>query len=129
MKIGFTGTQRGMTEGQKGQVHELLNLASVHEFHHGDCIGADEEAHRIAKDLGIWTVAHPPADPKKRAYTDADEIRESKPYLKRNRDIVDETERLMATPRTRVEQRRSSGTWATVRYARKQEKIGWIIYP
>ncbi len=46
-------------------------------------------------------------------------VLESKPYLERNRDIVDASEVLIACPSTREEVMRS-GTWATVRYARKK---------
>ena len=40
-----------------------------------------------------------------------------KPYLDRNRDIVDACEVLLATPDG--PERLRSGTWSTVRYARK----------
>ena len=44
MIVGFTGTQRGMTETQRSVVHALLACLPVVTFHHGDCIGADAEA-------------------------------------------------------------------------------------
>jgi hypothetical protein len=48
-----------------------------------------------------------------------DEVREAKPFIKRDHDIVDETEVMLATPVSREEHMRS-GTWTTVRYAKKQ---------
>lgn len=49
-----------------------------------------------------------------------------KPYLERNQDIVRSTELLLATPENNVEQQRS-GTWATIRFARKMNKSIIII--
>jgi predicted Rossmann fold nucleotide-binding protein DprA/Smf involved in DNA uptake len=54
--------------------------------------------------------------------------REAKPYLKRNKDIVRGTELLLATLAEASEQHRS-GTWSTVRFARKQGRAIWLIQP
>lgn len=135
MKIGFTGTQKGLTPNQKTkivnsliEITKDLPLNERMDFHHGDCIGADEEAFDLALELGFYIIQHPPINKYKRAFTDADEIREPKPYLERNHAIVDETDILIACPGETTEQLRS-GTWATVRYARKQNKKIVIIYP
>lgn len=130
MKIGFTGTQRGMTIAQIQSFEAGLRLVFEPgaEFHHGDCIGADAEAYTIAVGLGFKIVIHPPIDPKKRAWCRADDIRQPKPYLDRNHDIVDATDFLIATPGEEAEQLRS-GTWATVRYARKIGRKVLIIKP
>lgn len=45
-----------------------------------------------------------------------------------NRDIVAETDELIATPKGFQEERRS-GTWATVRYALKARKPVTVIWP
>ena len=38
MKVGFTGTQDGMTDEQARAFHRVLRVyAGV--FHHGDCVG------------------------------------------------------------------------------------------
>ena len=44
MKIGFTGTQKGMTTAQAYSFIELISGMEIDEFHHGDCIGADYNA-------------------------------------------------------------------------------------
>lgn len=125
MKIGFTGSREGISERQAQQLEVLLIDLQATEFHHGDCIGADAEAHAIAKRLGIHTTAHPGNAPSMRAFCDADEVRPAKAMLPRNWDIVSETELLIAAPAREEEMR--SGTWATVRYARKQKKRRYIL--
>lgn len=89
---GFSGTQNGMTFPQKRTLALIFTELEITELHHGDCIGADEEAHEIALSMGIRIVIHPPTDPKKRAFCRAHEMREPKPYLDRNHDIVDESQ-------------------------------------
>lgn len=127
-KIGFTGTQDGMTPKQTIALWQQLSLISHLEFHHGDCIGADEEAHDIARLVGAKIVGHPPTNEVKRAFCYFDEEREPKEYIARNHDIVDETQLLIATPKSTVEEVRS-GTWATVRYARKIGREVVILDP
>jgi hypothetical protein len=128
-KIGFTGTQFGMTNRQKKSFIRLLLSQKIipTEFHHGDCIGADEQANKI---VGIIPkiVIHPPSFDAKRAFCFSRDVRSPKPYIERNHDIVDETDVLIACPRTKEEELRS-GTWATIRYARKTGKPIWYIWP
>jgi hypothetical protein len=130
MKVGFTGTQQGMTWKQKDQFFHWLWDNLIDEFHHGDCIGADSEAHEIVYyQYGVPIIIHPPLNPDKRMYNgNAKEIRPQKEYFARNRDIVDETDILIAAPKTLEEELRS-GTWATIRYARKMGKQVIILEP
>ena len=139
MHVGFTGTQRGMSVNQLRAVKAILAVISLvddHDqqylrFHHGDCIGADAQAHDIAVAEGYIPIIHPPIDDKKRAFCEAlrpQNIRNPKPYLERNHDIVDDCSLLIATPGEVTEQLRS-GTWATIRYARKIGRALAIIYP
>ena len=85
----------------------------------------------------VTIIAHPgyivgkPDDTRYRAFSDTNIftiVREPKPFIARDRDIVDETDELVATPLTREEQVQS-GTWTTVRYARKKKKPVTIINP
>jgi hypothetical protein len=115
MRVGFTGTRVGMTDNQKKQLTGLLQ--GVTEFHHGDCVGADAQAHDIARNLGCSVVIHPPVLRTYRAFKQSDRTRVPKSYVERNHDIVDEVELLIAAPSGPEAVR--SGTWSTVRYARK----------
>lgn len=128
VKIGFTGTQAGMSPKQKSRLRYLLTLLRATEFHHGDCVGADAEAHIIAMELDLKIVVHPPESDAKRAFCEGyDEIRPPDPYLVRNEDIVRETECLIAAPLENSEHSRS-GSWATVRSARKLHRPRYIIF-
>lgn len=120
MKIGFTGTSKGMSPNQKLMLAGMILPGD--EFHHGDCVGADAEADEIARMNGAKVVIHPPEDDKARAFCfgPEDDVRQPKPYLVRNRDIVDETELLIAAPLGPEALR--SGTWSTVRYALKRSR-------
>ncbi len=127
MRAGFTGTRNGMTWKQKAAFATYIHdHPEITEFHHGDCAGSDEDAHNRLH-YGIYTITHPPENPARRAFTDADETRPPKPYLERDRDIVDETDILIATPAGPETLR--SGTWATIRHARKTGKPVLIINP
>jgi len=134
LHIGFTGTREGMTTLQHMRVYESLkrkvqqNPTTTLVFHHGDCIGADEEAHEIATGLGYLTVAHPPLNPYLRAFCAADTILEPKEYLVRNRDIVNDSHLVIGTPST-MEYVARSGTWSTIAYARNNDKLWKIIKP
>jgi hypothetical protein len=131
LSIGFTGTQEGMTSEQKQAVIKMLTQLKeeISEVHHGDCLGADADFHRIAIGLNLPVILHPPIKPDKRAYcSDWVEARPKKDYLVRNKDIVDDSDVLIATPRHPKEELRS-GTWATVRYAKRIKKRVVIILP
>ena len=131
MNIGFTGTRQGLTEPQKERLWSTLQSLQKDGavfFCHGDCIGADSAAHLMASILGLRIILHPPDRDALRAFCEADEVRKPLPYLQRNHAIVDETDVLLACPGGRREELRS-GTWATVRFARKQGKRVILIYP
>ena len=129
MIVGFTGTRSGMTASQAEHLRHLLILLDPVEFHHGDCVGADRQAHDIAQSLHIPTVIHPATSPNQRAHCrGACRILEPKPPLDRNQDIVVACSKLLATPSTTAEHLRS-GTWATIRYARSQKKPVYILRP
>jgi hypothetical protein len=127
MIIGFTGTRHGMTSNQKRIVAHLLRKLQPFEVHHGDCIGADAEFHDLAKSVGL-IIVHPPNFATNRAFCKAALISKPKHYLVRNRDIVDSSDCIIATPASSVEEVRG-GTWYTIRYARKMKKSVLIVFP
>jgi hypothetical protein len=128
MIIGFTGTQRGMTEKQWSTLFHLLRARAPGEFHEGDCIGADSQAAWLARYCGFRVIGHPPTIDAKRAFFPADEWRPAAPYLVRNNKIVQASQEMIATPGEFTEQLRS-GTWATIRYARRVGRPLHVIYP
>lgn len=126
MKAGLTGTRAGCSKEQiKGLAEVMKDLT---ELHHGDCLGVDQQAHHLAKQFDVLTVIHPPSNDKLRAFCEGDFILPPKPYLDRNHDIVEAGEFLIAVPGERQEKVRS-GTWATIRHARKLGKMIMIIFP
>lgn len=129
--LGFTGTRDGMTQAQMQVVHSILLTGMVEELHHGDCVGADAEAHALAQSESVPLVLHPPEDDEYQAYCSGPGIRSKahpKPYLVRNRQIVYCTKELIATPAQDHEIKRS-GTWATVRVARNLDRKIYIVPP
>lgn len=126
--IGFTGTQRGMTANQLSVVRFHLDRLDGQWAHHGDCIGADAEFHALARRKFYLVHRHPPDNLSKRAFCDFDKDAKEKPYLKRNHDIVDASGILIAAP-GEFEEYLRSGTWATIRYARKTNTPVIIAYP
>lgn len=138
MKIGFTGSSTKVTVTQEISLKELLLKWKLQsqappgfklKAHHGDCIEGDARFHEICLQLSIPVIGHPPLNDKKRAYCEGfTELWEPKEYLERNKDIVNQTNVLIALPDSYEEVLRS-GTWSTVRYARKLCRDIFIIYP
>jgi hypothetical protein len=129
--IGFTGSSTSVTHAQARSLTTILRLCSflgVRYLHHGDCIKADAIAHMIALDLGLKCWLHPPSNQIKRAYC-KDSYFEEQPhsYLERNKQIVEDSEALIAVPDAPEHAR--SGTWSTIRYARKKFRPIIIIWP
>lgn len=134
MILGFTGTSRGMSDRQKLTVRALFQ-EHLTELHHGWCIGADAEAHALAKEVCANIVGHPPSDTTRMAdlpVRDFARIYPSYRYLTRNRHIVrDGIDGLIATPKTFIQPASliGEGTWTTIGYARQARRDIWIVYP
>lgn len=131
--IGFTGSRDGLSARQYNRLRvafkRLLPEAPGY-FHHGDCQGADEDMHKLVREMFPWCVIviHPPDNPARRAFCQGDVVLEPKPYLQRDWEIVNTADILFAAPKSMTEERRS-GTWATIRYSRTRGVPIKIFYP
>jgi hypothetical protein len=130
VNLGFTGTQKGMTDRQKKWVAAAVAKFAPATAHHGDCIGSDAEFHDIVATSGlpITIIIHPPTDDSKRAWCGGALVRAPKPYMERNFAIVEDCNILIAAPKGMSEERRS-GTWATVRMALRANKHVIVVKP
>lgn len=139
MNIGFTGTRRGMTEHQMAAFSQLMSeVFQLSSFHHGDCVGADDEAANIMSEIRSYSdmdtrnwkiVCHPPVDESHRAFnTHHDEAMGPRTHFARNREIVDACDMLVVVPMDTERQDRG-GTWYTHDYAVKKNKKVVIIWP
>jgi hypothetical protein len=96
-----------MSNSQHLELYQVLSQGvRPGRFHHGAARGADTEAAYVADKLGYEIIAYPAV----RGHE-----------LERNRMIVAACDLLIAAPLQDTEILRS-GTWATVRYARKAGK-------
>jgi hypothetical protein len=128
VKVGFTGSRLGLASAQAVALRDLMRRLRPSELHHGDCVGADDRMVTIARDLGVGHVeSHPPTDDRMRAFAPSDHIGQPLPYLKRNEAIVIASDVLIAAPDS--PERKRSGTWATVRFARKLKRTIYIVMP
>lgn len=138
MNIGFTGTRRGMTTHQKEGFVSVLNSLlgkdnSQPIFHHGGCVGADEDATRLVREnfSGVRIIGYPcniRGMQSGYAIETCDELKPERPPLDRNEDIVVASRVMLACPKEMTEQRRG-GTWHTIRLARRYGRLLHIIYP
>ncbi len=128
MDVCFTGTRKGMTGYQMQQAAELLQQAEPNRVCHGCAIGADRQFHHLAP-VGIRDLF--PCNAEQLAWarqnvTSGDVIHPVEAPLDRNRRMVDRSVLIIAAPQTLVEEQRS-GTWSTVRYARRALRERWHI--
>lgn len=131
MKIGFTGTRFDVTPLQREKLTEVLQeLKKTHkEFHHGGCYGADVTARDIAISLKIPTICHPGSAWQYQNSKGIDSVTLGiLPYIERDIIIVEATDILVAVSRLMKEEKRS-GTWTTVREAKKRDRPVIICWP
>ena len=128
-RLGFTGSQTGMSRPQHLFIQSYIQQTqpSICSTHHGDCVGADAEFNDICIDANVSVTLHPPTNDEKRAFCSADQVRTPLPFLERNKKIVDACSLLIACPNGPEKPR--SGTWATIRHARRQKRRLIIVMP
>jgi hypothetical protein len=116
MRVGFTGTREGMTDLQRDALSAwLTRQGRVCEFHHGAAL----------------IHAHPADVPQQgsaAAFILSHKRHKVRKPLSRNADILDACDVLIAAPKGKREELRS-GTWATIRGARKLGRRLVIIWP
>ncbi len=132
MKLGFTGTQLGMSPLQFERVEQEVFGFMPDEADHGMCVGSDTQFHGIVRSLfsprECKIVGHPPTKQGNAVMDlDCDELMPVGDYIVRDKAIVNRTERMIATPYCPEIIR--SGTWTTVRYARKLGRPVTIVWP
>jgi hypothetical protein len=143
INIGFTGTRNGFTDMQTKAFRLLfadLLRNEVDTFHHGDCIGADQQAHVIVCEFmrkranPKKIIIHPPTETKYQAHcwqavrmsgVWVDQL-EPQPYLIRNEEIVRRTDLLIAIidPASPTH-----GTRNTVAHAVLKRKYIYMVWP
>jgi hypothetical protein len=134
-----------MTQGQKDSLFGILDYfgcfkGTITEIHHGDCVGADEEFDNTVvttlKQDTVIRVIHPPVDTEHQANMAAKNngfyketiISVPQTHLKRNRNVVEATDILIATPEQESDPG-WGGTWYTYNHARKHDKPTYLIQP
>lgn len=130
----FTGSRQGPTEPQRRAFTAWLATAQPGRMLNGLAIGCDEWALLAAKDHG-WELEGYPCNIGSQVSTVAvhmvvshGKYHQSMPPLDRNRLMVGMADRLLAMPAGMEEELRS-GTWATIRYARKGQKPITVFWP
>jgi hypothetical protein len=118
-KVGFTGSRHGCdVQALEATLIKLSSAANITEFHHGDCVGADADAHKVVQKVLPKTkiVIHPPLVDVLRAFCEGGTVLDRKSYLERNRDIVDAVDFIIAAPK-----KDSKGTLYTMNYAKRKK--------
>ena len=136
--IGVTGTREQLSAAAIRRLwrtvqtfgFQLDALEITGELHHGDCSGADNVANVMATILQWRRVSHPCTGTAAawRAHCDVDKEMPAKEPLDRNQDIVNVVDELIALPQLTEERSPRSGTWATIRMARRRGIPITIIY-
>lgn len=122
-----------MSDFQKQEVRKILDEHEAVSAIHGGCIGADEDFHNICLEIGIpedsifilpGISANDPTDRSMQAVLKGGVRLPEKTHFARNRDIVNASDMLIATPLDDVKR---GGTWYTIDYADGLGKLIHII--
>ena len=136
LHIGFSGTRYGMTLLQRRAVYRVFRWyrdnRSAITVHHGSCVGADAEAHDIARMLGLAVALHPGYSDAERmasfaaecAMLPGERVWREQHYLKRNQVIAACVGVLVAAPHG---ERSSRGTNHAISCAVKLERPVVIV--
>lgn len=96
--------------------------------------GSDTDFHNLCVnyrelnlDKSLIIHIYPPNNPSLRAFNKADILMDEKPYLERNLNIVKNSDILIACPIDKNQEILRSGTWSTIRQAKKNNLITYIL--
>lgn len=131
-RVGFTGTREGLTAPQEVALRELLGLLQPNQFHHGDARGADALAATICNNMKLrpTIICHPPLRSAMRAFTlFNDKSYPKDDYHPRNRNIVHCSDLLVACPQLVRKRQDKGGTWYTIKFAEKQGRSVYAVWP
>jgi hypothetical protein len=109
----------------------LVEQLDFKEVHHGGCMGADMDFDYITTLLAAERIVHP-CDLKQQQgqWNDGAIVLSEKPPLERNDDIIQISNTIIATPKSRKEQIRGSGTWYVIRHTKQRnDKCLIIVWP
>lgn len=135
LRLGVTGTRFGISKEQYVNAQAWLEKPFwnrdyvLTEFHHGDCVGADIQLATMVQTAHphVKIICHPPVKTELRGYYESHIERKPKSYFARNRDIVAESDMLIAFPLH--EDKSKGGTWYTINHAKKKGvKTGIFFY-
>lgn len=135
IKIGFTGNRYGLTLEQKDKILSILDKYDNIIVSHGDCIGSDTDFHNLCMNYRkeylnkyIRIEIFPSNNVQLRAFNEPDLLRgEKKSSLQRNFDIIKNSSILIACPIDKNKEQLRCETWSTIRKARKQKLLIYII--
>jgi hypothetical protein len=133
---GFTGSREELTIAQQAVVSDVLATLNPEEdiVVVGGCVGLDAFVGRAAKRMGLGVVVIIPGikvlvDPDWRQYADSYVLMpDGSSYRARNARLVGMSDVVHGFPRYGERDGRAtrSGTWQTIRMARKGGKIGQV---
>lgn len=129
-----TGSRYGMSEAQEQAIHSAIGegvLDEFTDFHHGDCVGVDQQMYEIVSERlpGVKIHKHPALVSEfwrantQTAHMEYDRI---KPLL-RNAHMVSLSSLVLAFPQSMAN--RIGGTWFTINYAIDVKKNLRVIDP
>jgi hypothetical protein len=129
---GFTGTRAGMSMDQRVYVRSSLVIGTPTIIRHGGADGSDTEFHAMWREelSQNWADVWPASELRAKLFEKQNHVTVNPVMdpLDRNVEIVKRSSFLIATPQTQQEVQRS-GTWATVRAARRHVVPVLIIWP
>ena len=125
MRVGFVGGFKDFVEEQKETFSHLIKELNPEEYHHGDLVGSEKEAHDIVRLLlpSCKIHIHPSVRDNKRAFCKGDVMHIEMDYVPRDLDLLEDIQLLivchmLVTNKSRL--MRSTGPNAMISHAKEQ---------